>query len=215
MTKPGSFSATKNNAPDIPVLFTADRSVYDILPGFDPWPASRNALNYHDHLPVIAHPPCRLFGRLRSFSNAPASEKELAYFAIRVIRRLGGVLEHPESSTLWAELSLPKGLEIDNFGGFTMSIDQHWFGHKARKRTWLYIVGCRPAQVPDYPILFDYPTHTVSKGPRSKPLLELSAKARSATPVNFALWLQSLVRFIAANKPVSCNSVLNSFCYAN
>ena len=85
----------------IPVLFTEQNSSYNNYEIFDTYDEKRNALSYNSRLPIIAHPPCRLFSRLRSFSTAPIAEKKLAFFALSKIRQFGGILEHPRSSTLW------------------------------------------------------------------------------------------------------------------
>ena len=42
----------------------------------------------------------------------------------------------------------------------------HWWGHKAEKATFLYIVGCSPFDIPNLPMRLDEPTHTVSSSGR-------------------------------------------------
>ncbi len=124
-------------------------------------------------------------------------EKELAILAVERIRENGGVLEHPESSKLWEEMNLPKGSKIDDFGGFTISVDQFWWGHLARKRTWLYIVGIKPSEVPPYPIRFDAITHTVCVSMRRgrkhfKPKPAMPKNDYDKTPPAFAEYLVNL-----------------------
>jgi hypothetical protein len=79
-------------------------------------------------------------------------EGDLALWAVDVVRREGGVLEHPRGSKLWKEKPLPEvGWFPDEFGGFTVEIDQYWFGHVANKPTKLYICGCSISDIPAIP----------------------------------------------------------------
>lgn len=91
-------------------------------------------------------------------------------------------------------MDLPKGKQVDEFGGFTLSIDQSWFGHRARKRTWLYVCGIKPAEIPAMPLKFDAITHVVSsvkKGHRAyKP--SITHAEREHTPLELAKWLVEL-----------------------
>lgn len=60
----------------ISVLFTMPGSIYHTIPGADCWGLpERDALEWPGGSPIVAHPPCRLWGRLRAFSTAPRSEK--------------------------------------------------------------------------------------------------------------------------------------------
>jgi hypothetical protein len=77
-------------------------------------------LKFKGGSPVIAHPPCRLWGQMRFFSSAPESEKLLAFFAVEQVRKNGGILEHPASSTLWEAAKLPAPGRRDSFGGWTL-----------------------------------------------------------------------------------------------
>ena len=79
----------------ITVLFARRDSVYKTM-GADVWDADRNALYWRGGNPVVAHPPCRAWGRLRKFAKPQPGELDLARFAVAQVRRYGGVLEHPE-----------------------------------------------------------------------------------------------------------------------
>ncbi len=125
---------------EIAVLFAMSDSIYKTFPECDVYDADRNALTFNGGKPVIAHPPCRLFSKLRRFSTADKSEKKLAYWAVDTVRKNGGVLEHPFKSKLWEEKNLPKPNQKDKWG-FTIALPQFWFGHKALKRTFFYICG--------------------------------------------------------------------------
>lgn len=100
----------------------------------------------------MAHPPCRAWGRLRHFAKPRDDEKDLARFAVAQVRKWGGVLEHPESSQLWKDQCLPPPGQKDEFGGWTLPVHQYWWGHRAQKKTWLYVVGCEPRDLPPMPL---------------------------------------------------------------
>lgn len=173
------------------VLFARSDSIYKKIEGLDVFDIDRDARTYNGNLPVIAHPPCRAWGRLRHFAKPRDDEKELAFFAVEQVRKNGGVLEHPEFSTLWAAAGLPLPGKIDNFGGFTLPLPQYWFGHKARKNTWLYIVGLKHSQLPSLPYVLGDAEYVVrtqkgSKKPR------ITKAEREHTPHELARWLADL-----------------------
>jgi len=183
----------------IPVLFTKKDSNYNLFPFFDCYDVNRNALSFEGTTPLIAHPPCRLFSRLRGFSTAPAQEKELAYFAMEKVRSNGGILEHPRSSTLWKECEVGTPLKPDKFGGYLISVNLHWFGYKAIKKTGLYIVGIDYSELPSLPLSFNAITHTISTSKKATKK-ELSKRERSTTPVALCLWLYEVVTLIGLFK---------------
>jgi hypothetical protein len=171
----------------VSVLYVQEKSIYKTL-GMDCWDEERDARLFPGGNPVVAHPPCRLWSRMRGLSTAPASEKTLALLAIDQVRKNGGVLEHPASSTLWPTwLPLP-GKGVDHYGGYSISVNQHWWGHKAEKKTFLYIVGVSMAELPPVPLSLNCVEYTVGssgKGHRK----EVSKHERSATPLEFARFL--------------------------
>lgn len=177
------------------VLFARADSIYKTIPCCDVYDITRDARTYPGGLPVIAHPPCRAWGRLRQFAKPRPDEKALALWAVDQVRQWGGVLEHPASSSLWPTVGLPTGKERDKWGGFTLSVDQFWWGHRAKKRTWLYICGPDLAEVPVIPLRFDAVTHTVGSmttGRKSKKLPEITKAEREHTPPALAHWLVEL-----------------------
>ncbi len=179
------------------VLFAHSDSIYKTLEGCDVWDETRDAMTWDGECPIVAHPPCRTWGRLRHLaSKAPAHEHDMAIWAVEQVRRCGGVIEHPMGSTLFKECGLPihNGLP-DEHGGYTLEIDQYHWGHLARKRTWLYIVGTK--QLPPMPRKNGRPTHVVAsynhgKRDRSRPWLTQSQN--EATPLAFAQWLVDAAR---------------------
>lgn len=176
---------------EVSALFVRKDSIYKEL-GIDCWDIERNALNWAGGNSIIAHPPCRAWGQLSHMAKPRPGEKELAFFAIDMIRKYGGVLEHPRASRLWPEY-LPMPGNVDKFGGYSISVDQFWWGHKAKKSTLLYIVGCPIRELPAMPMNFDALQYTVSSKIKKKSgrriLKEIPKSEREATPVDFAKWL--------------------------
>lgn len=136
--------------PTVAVLFARADSIYKTLPGTDVWDIERNARLWPGGAPVVAHPPCRAWGRLRQFAKPRKGERQLAIWSVRQVRRFGGVLEHPVGSLLWKKAGLPPPGQTDRYGGWTLPIHQNWWGHRAEKATLLYIVGCPPGETPPF-----------------------------------------------------------------
>jgi len=179
----------------VAVLFARSDSVYKSLPGADVWDLERDALRWPGGSAVVAHPPCRMWGRLRPFARGDAQEKALAVHALGLVRRCGGVLEHPAHSSLWKRCNLPRPGEFaDEWGGWTLAVDQFDFGHEARKPTWLYVVGVAPSDLPPIPRREGRPARCIRKprdciGPPT-----LTHDDRERTPAPFANWLLDLAR---------------------
>ena len=178
------------------VLFARSDSIYKTMPGCDVWDAERDALNWQGGNPVVAHPPCRLWGALSALSTAPVEEKLLAIWAVKQVRKFGGVLEHPAKSKLWPAEKLPLPGRRDKWG-FTISVAQYWWGHKAEKLTWLYICGCEPSDVPPTPYCIGESTHVIAQSSRRQKLRlrpEVTKSEREHTPPALAAWLVELAR---------------------
>jgi hypothetical protein len=189
----------------VAVLFARADSVYKTLAGCDVYDMERDARTYDGPWPVVAHPPCRGWGRLRHMASPRADERNLARLAVALVREFGGVLEHPAASTLWPAQRLPApGAGRDDAGGWTLGITQHWWGHRATKATKLYIVGCAPGDIPSLPDLqLGQGSHVVSQDgrrvdgsrwakddPRKRP--ECTKAEREHTPPALASWLVDL-----------------------
>lgn len=177
----------------VAVLFAREDSVYKTLPDCDVYDIARDARTYAGLHPVVAHPPCRAWGRLRQFAKPRPDEKALGPFAVQKVRGLGGVLEHPAESTLWAACGLPRpGQFADDWGGWSMEIEQFHWGHRAEKATWLYVVGCDPAGIPPMPRREGRATHCI-RPTKAYPRLPSVTKAeREHTPPDLARWLVAL-----------------------
>lgn len=236
----------------------------------DCWDESRDARKYNGPWPVVAHPPCRHWGRLRHLAkvewvcNNPecpqpretasalegesydigdwepciycpgksiiTSDRDCAPRAVEQVRKWGGVLEHPAGSKLWDECDLPPPYETpldglpehsplwrkhnawplwidgrasDGFG-YTIKIDQCEWGHVARKRTWLYLVGVPREALEAPPFPGREPTHWISGGRKHDRkgsggvvpdgIKVCSPQQRRRTPPLFAEYLVRLAR---------------------
>jgi len=183
---------------EVAALFVRADSIYKTLPGVDAWDELRDARNWPGGAQIVAHPPCRLWAKLRQFAKAsdPVAERQLAIDAVALVRRFGGVLEHPAESTLWAHCGLPTpGRAPDRFNGWTAEVRQCDWGHKAEKLTWLYIVGCHPDDLPALPPRGE-PTGLIKpqRGiPRDGRKIVTKAE-REHTPPDLARWLVELAR---------------------
>jgi hypothetical protein len=201
----------------VAILFARADSIYKTLADCDVWDADRDALKWQGGSPVVAHPPCRAWGRLRHFAKPRAGERSLSLWAVDMVRRWGGVLEHPASSLLWKEKPLPGPGNIDEWGGWTLPVLQMWWGHRAEKRTWLYVCGVEPSRIPEIPLKLGAAecvirldkrrrdgTH-IRKGDKDwRPFLNDAERER--TPRDFAEWLVELASrtqpsVVASNNP--------------
>lgn len=182
----------------VSALFVRKDSVYKGL-GIDCWDIGRDALKWPGGNPGIFHPPCRKWSRMHGFSTAPDEEKRLALWAVEQVQQWGGVLEHPASSGLWAACDLPFNGGIDGFGGFIISVNLHWFGFPAEKKTYLYVVGCRMQDMPAHPLSFDAVTKVAinSRASRKTGKKEIPKSMRDKTPVAMATWLMEICTVVS------------------
>lgn len=175
------------------VLFCRADSIYKTL-SCDVWDEARDARRWPGGCSAIAHPPCRGWGRLRKQSKATEEEKALGLYAVEMVRRWGGILEHPAHSSLWTAAGLPLPGQRDAIGGFTFPVPQFWWGHRAEKQTWFYVVGCEPKDLPETPFQMGIPPRVITnkKGLRSWMLgyrKEVTRPEREHTPAALAAWL--------------------------
>jgi hypothetical protein len=185
----------------VAALFVRADSVYKTMPGVDAWDEQRDARHWTGGAPIVAHPPCRLWAKLRQFAKPtdPVAERQLAIDSVRRVRQFGGVLEHPAESTLWGTCGLPTpGRAPDDFGGWTAEIRQCDWGHKAEKLTWLYIVGVHPDDLPPLPSRRE-PTHYIKSNrrgyrPSARKLPHVTHAEREHTPPELAAWLVEVAR---------------------
>lgn len=146
--------------PTVAALFVERDGIYYRLHNVDPWDFHRDARLYAGPYPVVAHPPCG-----RWCVMAPLVESQHGYrvgddrgcfeAALRAVRAYGGVLEHPALSFAWRRFNLPApsrgGWSQSLFDpGWSTEVSQAAYGHRARKRTWLYYVGPAPPPALDW-----------------------------------------------------------------
>jgi hypothetical protein len=180
----------------IAALFVQPDGCY-IEPGIDPWPESRDARKYQGPFPVIAHPPCQLWGAMAAVNyarwggdhNKPGNDGGCFAYALASVNIFGGVLEHPAKSRAWAAhgLEKPTGIGWKRSGlGWVCEVWQSAYGHRANKATWLYYKGNHPP----FDLRWDRPKGTYQIGfhdqrgkDRNKPTL--GRKEANATPVEF------------------------------
>ena len=200
----------------IAALYVQANGCYAGLDGVDPWSIERDARQYDGPWPVVAHPPCARWGRY--WGGAPLQKPRLKLgddsgcfaAALASVRRWGGVLEHPEASHAWATFGLlapPRTgawIVADWEGGWTCCVEQGWYGHQARKATWLYAKGTNlPSlkwrRAPGDFVRFEDGYHSaaeraVAKARRIKTgaCQRLSHKQREATPPEFRDLLLSI-----------------------
>ncbi|HKK93380.1 MAG TPA: hypothetical protein VJ925_08085, partial [Longimicrobiales bacterium] len=126
----------------VAALYVRSDTVYQSIAGVDCWDVERDARLYDGPHPVVAHPPCKTWGRFWwRARDRDTGDGGCGEHAVRAVRRWGGVLEHPKDSGLWHRMMLPRPGYFDHLGGHTLAVEQCWWGHEAVKPTWLYVVG--------------------------------------------------------------------------
>lgn len=185
----------------VAALYIDPRGPYPKMEGVDCWDEQRDARNYDGPHPVVAHPPCKRWINLAALNfkrwggehNRPGNDGGCFAAALAAVRRHGGVLEHPAESRAWTEFDLLKPPERGwgHCGSreWVCEVWQSAYGHKARKRTWLFYVGNPPA---DGDWSRNPGTHQCGWFDRVKPTL--GKREASETPPAFAEWLVSLAR---------------------
>lgn len=138
----------------VAALFVQTDGCYYGLPHVDPWDEKRDARNYAGRLPVVAHPPCQLWGAMAAVNyvrwggehNKPGNDGGCFAFALSAVNRWGGVLEHPAKTRAWHRYGLikPSRRGWQRSGdGWVCEVWQSAYGHRANKATWLYYRGGR------------------------------------------------------------------------
>lgn len=185
----------------VAVLFAMKGSVYHSLP-CDVYDKERDARTFPGGCPVVAHPPCRSWGHLKHFARPEPGERENALWAVGQVRQWGGVLEHPVYSSLWEAAGLPAGRNRDAWGGWTLPVSQWWWGHPCEKRTWLYICGVEPRDMPPMPYRIGEAEFVVSTSRGRRNRREIKKSEREATPPDLAEWLLAVAQ-LAGRKEVA------------
>lgn len=177
----------------VAALYVDPKGVYANLPGVEVWDEARDARTYAGPWPVVAHPPCNRWSKLATFRRQrDGMDGGCFAAALAVVRKYGGVIEHPAHSLAWSQFGLPRpgvyGWTQSLFGGAACEVDQAWYGHEARKPTWLFAVAC------------DLPAFVWGKAPATGKTIQASygggtrQALRSATPPAFRDVLLSMAR---------------------
>ena len=200
----------------VAALFVERCGCYYGLSDVDMWPIQRDARKYTANLPVVAHPPCQLWGALAKVNytrwggehNKPGNDGGCFASALRNVIRCGGVLEHPAKTYAFEAhgIAKPVGLGWKRCqAGWVCEIWQSAYGHRARKATWLFYSGDNP------PFDLDFSrnpgTHQIGfydQRGKSANKPTLSKNEANATPPAFRDELIKLARH--ANKNVSKGS---------
>lgn len=67
----------------VAALFVRADSVYKTMPGVDAWDEARDARGWPGGCAVVAHPPCRLWGKLRPQRGVPRDHRKIVTKAER------------------------------------------------------------------------------------------------------------------------------------
>lgn len=189
----------------VAILCAQERTIYGSVPGCEIYDRKRDAWTFAGGMPVVAHPPCRLWSKLSQFARSenPSLEIALGMRCADHVKACGGILEHPAYSRLFEAARLPRP-GCRGAGGFTLSVPQYWFGHQGRKDTWLFVVGIEPRELPEIPIRL--------LSPDRRPVEDLSKRQREATPEAFAHWLVLAARqSMPAAQPSLENQKIESY----
>ena len=179
-------------------LFVQGDGCYSGLPHVDAWPIDRDARKYLGPLPVVAHPPCQLWGAMANVNyarwggehNRPGNDEGCFSSALRSVVQFGGVLEHPAKTRAFSAHGIPKPVGIGwkrvGLHEYVCEVWQSAYGHRANKATWLYYSGVNPP----FELRWERPigSHQIGfydqRGKlRNKPTL--GKKEANATPVAF------------------------------
>lgn len=198
----------------IAALFVQKNGAYFGLPDVDPWDEARDARLYAGPHPVVAHPPCERWGRYWFGGPSVKVRRKRGddggcfLAALNAVRRFGGVLEHPAASSAFAAFGLPVppasgGWQRGVCGGWSCHVEQGHYGHKARKATWLYVVGVELPHLrwgpSDASQRLDEGFHTAAERRTARaagvpPRKRLTTRDNLATPPQFRDLLLSIAR---------------------
>lgn len=183
----------------IAALYVQTNGIYANVPGIDPWDAGRDARKYIGPHPVIAHPPCQLWGKFAKINfmrwggehNKPGNDGGCFAAATLSVIAWGGVLEHPAQSYAFKAhgIPAPNGHGWQQIGKteYVCEVWQSAYGHLANKRTWLFYSGKNPPFELDWRKVKGSHQIGDARNQRSKESQKpiLRGHAASATPIAF------------------------------
>lgn len=175
------------NIRPVAVLCAGPGSAYHSIPGIIVYDQKRDARTFPGDMPVITHAPCRAWSVHTSHQAKPLpGEKELGLFCADMLRKCGGILEHPAHSRLFFAARLP--LPNQRWGNlWTIEVCQVWWNYPMLKKTWLCLCGISPKDV-------HVPLKLHPRGSDLRTEQLMSHHQRSRTTPEFAQWLVDLAR---------------------
>lgn len=209
---------------NVVALFVDSDGIYPRLLGASAcWDEKRDARKYAGPHPVIAHPPCQLWGNFAFVNykrwggehNKPGNDGGCFQHALWCVETFGGVLEHPKTSRAWKAFGIekpsPNGWSKTRRGGWVCEVWQSAYGHRANKATYLYFVGGMPTLKMDWsrPVGSHQCGFHDQRGPE-KNKKTVGKKEASATPEAFARILIELVRCSSHASPTTRNDETQS-----
>lgn len=178
----------------IAALFVEAEGVYSGLPDVEVWDVTRDARKYRGPHRVVCHSPCGPWSQLAPLNQARygrrvGDDDGCFESALASVRGWGGVLEHPALSSAWKKFRLPPpkhgrwtpGARTDEW---VTSVSQRAYGHRARKATWLYVIGSKPEPI-DWSDPEPVATISFLKNHGGGNLPRLAKKEAKATPPAF------------------------------
>ncbi len=173
----------------VAILCADEKTNYSKISNLEIYDRERDAYSFRGGMPVVCHPPCAQWSNLKHFAHKNQYEKDLAPFCWSALLENGGIFEHPICSTFIKNMQpLPKECKM-------ISVDLHWFGYRARKRTALIFHRCKPLALP---LNFNAVTHMVGKGSQAykkkSPLKGLWHRDAHETPPSMVEWLINSIR---------------------
>lgn len=206
----------------IAALFVEIGGVYDNRwPEIEAWGLpTLDARDYRGPHRVIAHPPCKRWGRYwgggpsANWPRLKGDDRGCFAAALWAVRAFGGVLEHPEASHAWDWFGLERPLKaggwtgLDRYGGRSCCVEQGHYGHRARKATWLYAVLPKVPELiwgPSEGVRLDAGFHSAeerarARGAHKRDSGRLTAHEALATPEPFARVLIKMVQSNGSQK---------------
>ena len=199
------------------ILFVMKDSHYKTL-GLECYDEKADARTYLGNAPVVAHPPCQLWGKMANVNyarwggehNRPGNDGGCFRFALDTVNKFGGVLEHPAESYAWPAHGLqrpPRTGWARSGQGWVCEVWQSAYGHRANKRTWLYCAGTDAPIEPRWERITG--THQIGfhdqRGKaRNKPTL--GKREANGTPPEFAAYLIELARGCATGSNIKADA---------
>lgn len=180
----------------VAALCVSGNSVYKAMPNVIAYDARRDARTFAGGMPLVAHPPCRLWSaytKHQAKSPDPEAEKGLGLWCVSQAKTWGGVVEQPAHSGLWEAAGLPvPGSSANKPTAFSIEVSQAWWGYPMLKATWLYFHGVEWSSL-TFPTKKHPHDSRAGIGDRRRQQL-MSKNQRAATNQAFADWLIAAAR---------------------